>query len=92
MVKRTFVREDIIKDLKANPVKVFFTKVNGEKRELKCSLRPDLLPPNTIHEHLDDMHQRPENKDIIAVWDLDSGGWKSFRVDSVEYVEIFEAY
>jgi hypothetical protein len=92
MTKRTFVREDIIKDLKANAVKVFFTKVNGEKRELKCSLRPDLLPPHTVHEHLDEMHNKEENKDIIAVWDLDSGGWKSFHIDSVYYVEIFEAY
>ena len=92
MSKINYDRDGIIKDLKNNAVRVYFTKVNGEKRELRCSLKPDLLPPVTVHEHLDDMHSRPENKEIVAVWDLDNGGWKSFRIDSVEYVEILDAY
>lgn len=90
MSKMKFVRDDLIKELKSNSVRVFFTKADGSKRELRCSLRPDLLPPNTIHEHLDDMHSRAENKDVIAVWDLDQGGWKSFRIENVEYVEYLD--
>ena len=76
-------------------VRIFFTKKNGEKRDLRCSLSPLYFPPSIIQEHmdhLDEMHKRPENKDVIAVWDLDNGGWKSFRVDSVEYVEFLDAY
>lgn len=92
MSKIKFERETLLKDLKNNSVRVFFTKLNGDRRELRCSLSPDLLPPNTVHEHLEEMHNRTENKDIIAVWDLDQGGWKSFRVDNVDYVEILDVY
>jgi|694.fasta_scaffold24626_6 hypothetical protein len=92
MAKVTFDRDNLIRDLKSNAVRVYFTKVNGDKRELRCSLKPDLLPPQTIHEHLDEMHNKPENKETVAVWDLDNGGWKSFRIENVEYVEFLDAF
>lgn len=90
MTKINFNRETLLKDIRENAVKVFFTKVNGDKRVMTCTLREDLLPPNTIMEHLDEMHAKPENKDVIAVWDLEKGGWRSFRVDNVEYVEFVD--
>ena len=87
MSKMKFERDTLLKVIRENAVKVFFTKVNGDKRVMSCTLREDLLPPNTVMEHLNEMHSKPENKDVIAVWDLDKGGWRSFRVDNVEYVE-----
>lgn len=90
MTKREFDRDSLIKDLKENAVRVFFTKINGEKRNMRCSLSPLYLPPNTVHEHLDEMHKKEENKDVVAVWDMDNGGWKSFRVENIEYVEIID--
>lgn len=85
-------RDVLLKDLRENVCEVFFTKVNGEKRAMRCSLRPDLLPPNTVIEHLDEMHQKPENLEVIACWDLQSNGWRSFKIDTVDYVQTVDTY
>jgi hypothetical protein len=42
--------------------------------------------------HLDEQHKKKENKDIIVCWDVHVGGWRSFRVDSVEYVQEIDGY
>ena len=87
-------RENIIKDLKQSVSEVTFTKVNGERRIMRCTLDLRYLPPITKEqlEHLDEQQQKPENQDVIAVWDLQNGGWRSFRVDSVEYMQEVEGY
>jgi hypothetical protein len=30
--------------------------------------------------------KRPENPDVLAVWDMDNNGWRSFRIDSVKEI------
>jgi hypothetical protein len=80
-------RDTLLKDLQENVIKVTFTKVNGEKREMRCTLMSKYLPPNTDKNHLISEHKKAENLSALAVWDLDNGGWRSFRIDSVEYVE-----
>jgi hypothetical protein len=82
-----YERDNILKDLRKFVIEVVFTKVNGEQRTMHCSLRPDLLPEtykNDIHEEID-FHQT--NGDVIAAWDIQKGGWRSFRIDSVTYVQ-----
>lgn len=68
-------RSEMIEALSNGIVNVTFTKVNGEKRTLKATLRPDTVPETK--------HSRPTNEDIIPVWDLENAAWRSFRVDSV---------
>jgi hypothetical protein len=85
-------RDSLLMDLKLHTCKIHFTKANGEKREMHCTLRTEYLPPNADVKHLDEMHQRPENHEVIAVWDLQKNAWRSFRVDSVEYAEIIDGY
>jgi hypothetical protein len=89
-----YKREDIIKDLKQSVSEVTFTKVNGENRIMRCTLDLRYLPPITKEQlqHLDEQQQKPENQDVIAVWDLQNGGWRSFRVDSVQYMQEIEGY
>ena len=31
-------------------------------------------------------NKRPENPDVLAVWDVDANGWRSFRIDSIKGV------
>ena len=90
MVK--YARDTLLEDLRKNVVNVTFTKVNGERREMRCTLMPQLLPQNVVVEHLDAEHKKPENLDVIVCWDVMKGGWRSFRVDSVEYVEMLDSY
>jgi hypothetical protein len=86
-------RDTLLKDLKENVCEIFFTKVNGEKRAMRCSLREDLLPASylqTEEAKVSDFHKT--NPDVLAVWDLQNNGWRSFRIDSVEYVQVVDTY
>ena len=70
--------------LKGNIVNVTFTKINGEKRVMRCTLMQDLLPPAPV----DTTKARKSCDDVVAVFDLDADGWRSFRLDSVIGYEI----
>jgi hypothetical protein len=89
-----YKRDDIIKDLKQTVSEVTFTKVNGERRIMRCTLDPRYMPPMTTNQikHLDESHAKEENKDVIACWDVVANGWRSFRVDSVEYIQEINGY
>jgi len=70
---------------------VVFTKTNGEKREMVCTLRSDLIPSSTEHDLQEEQPQKrkkKQNPDILAVWDLDKNEWRSFRYDSVTYIAL----
>jgi len=86
-----YERDKLLKDLKENVASVIFTKVNGEDREMRCSLMPRLLPPNTDVKYLDEEHKKTENLDVIVCWDLMNGGWRSFRIDSVKSFQLLDA-
>lgn len=88
----TFDRDNLLNDLKMHTCKVMFTKVNGQERTMMCTLLPEHLPQNTDVKHLDEMHKKPENLETVVVWDLEAGGWRSFRVDSVQYAEIIDGF
>ena len=72
--------------LKGNVVNVTFMKVNGEKRTMRCTLSHELLPPpqpvNVTKK------ARKACDDVVAVFDLDADGWRSFRLDAVIGYEI----
>lgn len=87
-----YQRDTLLNDLRKYAVAVYFTKINGEKREMRCTLRPDLLPPTYVNEQTEEKKFHEENREVIAVWDLVKGGWRSFRVDSVEYVQVLDSY
>ena len=61
-------------------VTVRFIKKDGTERVLRCTLQPDLLPQQT---NLEEAVSKTPNVNVIAVWDLDNEGWRSFRFDSV---------
>jgi hypothetical protein len=80
-------RDTLLKDLQEQVVKVTFTKVNGEKRVMKCTLMSKHLPPNIDKNYLLSEHKKQENLQTLAVWDMENNGWRSFRIETVEYVE-----
>jgi hypothetical protein len=82
-----FNRDTILKDLRQNVIEVTFTKMNGENRIMRCSLRPDILPPSYIEEQTKENTFHKENPEVIAAWDVQKMAWRSFRVDSVSYIE-----
>jgi hypothetical protein len=87
-----FERQSIINDLKISVAEVSFKKVNGEHRKMHCTLDPRYIPAPVDSKHLDEQHAKPENLEVVVVWDLQKGAWRSFRVDSVEYVQEIDGY
>jgi hypothetical protein len=85
-----FDRDTILKDLRQYVIEVHFTKVNGEQRVMRCTLRPDLLPKsyiNDLNEQKQEKEYHQTNPDVIAAWDVQKGGWRSFRIDTVGYLQ-----
>ena len=66
-------------------VYVIFTKKNGEKRNMRCTLHENELP-NTFTES----KEKQTNPEVCVVWDLDKKAWRSFRYDSIESVTLNE--
>lgn len=90
-----FQRDTILKNLRSNVLEVSFTKVNGEDRQMRCTLLPRLLPESyridpTEQEGEKDFHQK--NPEVIACWDVVKGGWRSFRIDSIIYIQVHDSY
>ena len=59
---------------------VYFTKVNGEKRRMDCTLNPKYIPED-MRPSSDS--QVKENTEVVRVYVVGASGWRSFRVDSV---------
>ena len=82
-----FERDVILKDLREYVMEIYFTKVNGEDRAMRCTLRPDLLPPGYANDITEEKSFHTENPNVIAAWDVQKRGWRSFRIDSVTFVQ-----
>lgn len=62
--------------------KITFNKTDGSLREMMCTLMSDYLP---AAQPLDESPKIPrkESDEVLAVWDIDNQGWRSFRLDSI---------
>ncbi len=61
-------------------VRVKFKKVDGTIREMPCTLNSGLIPPTKMPKGDGTKNQ---SSDIIRVFALDKGDWRSFRLDSL---------
>lgn len=75
-------KTEITEMLRKQDVTVTFTKKDGTQRVMRCTLRPEALP-EMITESTRTSTERRESDSTIAVWDLDLGAWRSFRLDSL---------
>jgi len=88
-------RDTLLRDLRVNLLEVHFTKANGETRVMRCTLQPHMLPEsyrNDPKERAEEKNFHNNNPDVIAVWDIEANGWRSFRIDSVFYCEAKSVY
>jgi hypothetical protein len=61
---------------------VHFTKVNGEERVMSCTLNSNLIPQE-FHPKSNKESSKGEEPTVMRVFDLESAGWRSFRIESV---------
>lgn len=81
-VEDKFVRSELQTQLQTEVLEITFTKVNGDKRVMNCTLMEGILPSNTTENKTD----KKVNETILSVWDIDAKGWRSFRMDAVTQV------
>jgi hypothetical protein len=74
-----YIREEMIDKLRAGECRVIFTKLNGEQRDMRCTLNMDMVPED----------RRPKNTDaqydpsMIRAFDLSKQEFRTFKVANV---------
>jgi len=89
-IKGIPTREELIELLKKEVVEVTFTKLNGDQRIMPCTLIESFLPPAQKDDPLSQKKVREISDKVIAVWALESKGFRSFRYDRVSNVKVIE--
>ena len=72
-------RKWLIEMLEDQPVEIIFTKKDGTERIMKCTLMEKYLP-ETVGTG------KAKSDEVLAVYDLENEGWRSFRWDSIKEV------
>jgi len=75
---------EIVDRLREGVLTVTFKKVDGSMRVMKCTLAPSYLPEDIRNQA---RILREDTGSNISVWDVEAGGWRSFRLDSITSVE-----
>lgn len=78
----TYNRDEMLNELRQRDCRVIFKKVNGEERDMMCTLREDALPEWSVDKN-SEKESRGYSDETIRVVDVNKNEWRSFRVDSV---------
>ena len=85
-------RADLKTQLEQNVLVVDFTKLNGDKRVMTCTLREDIKPAATKADTMSQKKVREVSDAVVSVWDVNAKGWRSFRYDRINAVDIVDEY
>lgn len=85
-------RTDLQNLLSQNVLIVDFTKLNGDKRIMTCTLREDMKPRATKDDTMSQKKVRELSDAVVSVWDVNAKGWRSFRYNRINNVDIVEEY
>ena len=85
-------KADLKFQLEQNVVTVDFTKLNGDKRVMTCTLREDMKPQATKADTMSQKKVREISDAVVSVWDVNAKGWRSFRYDRINSIKIVEEY
>ena len=85
-------KADLKFQLEQNVLVVDFNKISGDKRVMTCTLREDMKPPATKTDTMSQKKVREMSDAVVNVWDVNARGWRSFRYDRINAVDIVEEY
>jgi hypothetical protein len=85
-------KADLKKLLEQNVIVVDFTKLDGDKRVMTCTLREDMKPRATKVDPMSQKKIREISDAVVSVWDVNAQGWRSFRYDRINSVDIVDEY
>ena len=78
--------------LEQNVLTVDFTKLNGDKRVMTCTLREDMKPRAAKDDAMSQKKVREVSDAVVSVWDVNAKGWRSFRYERINAVDIVDEY
>ena len=81
-------KEELMEMLRKEVVEVTFLKLDGDERKMPCTLMPSLLPAATKEDPMTQKKVREISDKVVAVWAIESKGFRSFRYDRVTKVEL----
>ena len=90
--KNVPTKTDLKNLLEQNVLVVDFTKLDGDKRVMTCTLREDMKPRATKTDAMSQKAVREVSDAVVSVWDLTAKGWRSFRYDRINSATIVEEY
>ena len=85
-------KADLKFQLEQNVLVVDFTKLNGDKRVMTCTLREDMKPAATKTDALSQKKVREVSDAVVSVWDVNAKGWRSFRYERINAVDVVDEY
>jgi len=80
------LKENTIAKLVKGEVVVTFSKINGDKRVMTCTLQEGVVPEATKTDTISQKKVQKINEEVQVVWDLNAKGWRSFRWANVTEV------
>ena len=86
-LKNIPTQEKLLEQLKNGVVEVTFTKLNGDRRVMECTLLPHMLPEPKKSDPLSQKKVREIDPRVVSVWDVNAGGWRAFRYERVESIQ-----
>ena len=81
-------KDELMEMLRKEVVEVTFLKLDGEERKMPCTLIPGFLPAATKEDPLTQKKVREISGKVVAVWAMESKGFRSFRYDRVTNVKV----
>lgn len=72
-------KQKLIEQLSSGVVSVAFTKKDGSKREMACTLDSSIIPEEFAPKGV----ERAKPVESLSVFDVEKSEWRSFRWDSV---------
>jgi|TARA_R110002153_G_scaffold204203_2_gene357093 hypothetical protein len=75
-------RNEMIEHLQAQECRVVFKKLDGEERDMTCTLMETVLPKAT-KDPLSQKKVRAVNEAVVVAWDVNKDAFRSFRVENV---------
>jgi hypothetical protein len=75
----TVDRSEMMQELRDRNCEVIFRKVDGTERTMICTLNESAIDNGDTAKR----EVKSRNDNVLAVWDVENKGWRSFRIDSV---------
>lgn len=73
-------RKWLVDVLFGQTVEIIFTKADGTERVMNCTLLSSRI---NYQPRGKEKNFKPQTRETIAVWDVDKGEWRSFKVRSI---------